>query len=54
MCSNTVSDIVTNINEVTKLCKEVEENMQSCIEHLSIEIIMSVCVCVSGCVSVCV
>ena len=40
MCSNTVNDIVTNINEVTKLCKEVDKHTLSCIEHLPIEIIM--------------
>ena len=54
VCSNTVRDIVTYINEVTKLCREVDKNTLSCIEHLSTEIIMSVFACVTVCVSVCV
>ena len=38
-CATNLENIITNIDEIVKLCKEININKASCIEHLSSEII---------------
>ena len=38
-CVNSIDDIRTNEEEIIRLCKEINVNKASCIEHLSIQII---------------
>ena len=38
-CNDTIEDIVTNIDEIIKLCNGININKASCIEHLSSQIL---------------
>ena len=38
-CVNSIDDIVTNVDEIVKLCKNINVNKASCIEHLSSQIV---------------